>query len=90
MMTMHPYDHILRFRFESAARPDIAHVVDLGAFGGFGECSCEDFCFRIRPALVRDGSKGLTRCKHLMQARSALVDQLIARVLESEPEELES
>lgn len=83
-MNIFPYDHVLRFRFESEKRPDVAHVVDLGAFDGFGECSCEDFVYRIRPALVRDGAASLTRCKHLQAAREHLVSQVIARIVESE------
>lgn len=83
-MSIFPYDHVLRFRFESEKRPDVAHVVDLGAFDGFGECSCEDFIYRIRPALTRDGSRGLTRCKHLQAARDHLVSQVIARIVEAE------
>jgi hypothetical protein len=27
-MTIYPHDHILRFRFESEARPDISQVID--------------------------------------------------------------
>lgn len=94
-MNLYPHDHILRYRFDSEARPDIAHVVDLGAFGGFGECSCEDFVFRIRPELcsnrhgntpsydVTDESK-LRRCKHLIAAREHLLNQVIARVCDGE------
>lgn len=91
-MTAIPHDHVLRFRFESENRPDIAHVVDLGEFGGFGECSCEDFCFRLRPVLVarRNADTGtyqtgdLKRCKHLQAAREVLVNQVIARISEGE------
>jgi predicted nucleic acid-binding Zn finger protein len=82
-MTMHPHDHVLRYRFDSEARPDIAHVVDLGAFDGFGECSCEDFVYRVMPGLLRNGSDGLKRCKHLLAAREALLDQVIRRIAES-------
>lgn len=87
-MTIHPYDHILRYRFESDTRPDIAHVVDLGAFGGFGECSCEDFVYRLRPVLCRDGAEvaGLKRCKHLLAAREHLLDQVVGRIVEGEAE----
>ncbi len=83
-MSIHPHDNILRFRFTSDTRPDIAHVVDLGGFGGFGECSCEDFQYRILPVLVRlePGTRpdGLKRCKHILAAREHLADQVIARV----------
>lgn len=83
-MTMHPHDHVLRYRFESEARPDIAHIVDLGEFNGFGECSCEDFQYRVLPVLVRQ-STGETpkRCKHLLAAREDLLNKLISRISES-------
>lgn len=88
-MSIHPHDHVLRFRFESEARPDIAHVVDLGAFGGFGECSCEDFVYRLRPALCgsQAPTDSLRRCKHLIAAREHLLDQVIARISAGERED---
>lgn len=84
-MHPHPHDHILRYRFDSEARPDIAHVVDLGAFEGFGECSCEDFQYRVLPVLVRypTGEPMPKRCKHLIAAREALLDQVIRRISDS-------
>jgi hypothetical protein len=84
MMAIHHHDHVLRFRFESTTRPEIAHVVDLGAFEGFGECSCEDFQYRLLPKLLRKECDGLVRCKHLLAARAHLADQVISRILESE------
>lgn len=84
MMLIHPHDHVLRFRFESSTRPEIAHVVDLGAFEGFGECSCEDFQYRTLAKLLRSEREGLTRCKHLLAARAHLADQVISRIIESE------
>ena len=78
-MTLHPHDHVLRFRFTSDTRADIAHVVDLGEFNGFGECSCEDFTFRLLPALVR-GETPATRCKHILAAREHLLNQVISRI----------
>jgi hypothetical protein len=83
-MKIFPYDHVLRFRFESEGRPDIAHVCDLAAFDGFGECSCEDFIYRLRPVLCRDGAVGLKRCKHLLVAREHLLDQVVSRIVEGE------
>jgi hypothetical protein len=93
-MKIFPHDHILRFRFESETRKDISHVVDLGGCAGYGECSCEDFCYRVRPALaaIKDGTftsraaeaAAIKRCKHLMAAREHLLDLVIARVSEGE------
>lgn len=93
-MNLFPHDHVLRFRFESVTRPDIAHVVDLGGFDGFGECSCEDFTYRLLPALLRNRNPrtalehvtdetALKRCKHLLAAREHLLDQVIRRISES-------
>jgi hypothetical protein len=93
-MMMHPHDHILRFRFESVLRPEIAHVVDLGSFDGFGECSCEDFSYRALPVLLRNRNPRtpedlitdettLNRCKHLLAAREDLLNQVIRRISES-------
>ena len=93
-MIMHPHDHILRFRFESVLRPEIAHVVDLGGFDGFGECSCEDFTYRALPVLVRNrlphtplsavtDETVVKRCKHILAAREALLDQVIRRISDS-------
>lgn len=80
-MSIHPHDHILRYRFTSDTRADIAHVVDLGEFEGFGECSCEDFQYRILPSLVRNVDPStLKRCKHLLAAREHLADQVISRI----------
>ena len=85
MMRIHTHDHVLRFRFESDTRKEIAHVVDLAAFEGFGECSCEDFQYRVMPAIVRDGiGYAGRRCKHLLAAREHLAQQVIDRIRESE------
>lgn len=82
MMKISAHDHVLRFRFESDTRKEIAHVVDLAGFGGFGECSCEDFQYRILPLLHR--GEAANRCKHLVAAREHLAAQVIARIMESE------
>jgi nitric oxide reductase large subunit len=95
-MIMHAHDHVLRYRFESEQRPEIAHVVDLGSFDGFGECSCEDFTYRVLPTLVKNRNRNryssldevkdetvLKRCKHLVAAREALLDQVIRRISDS-------
>lgn len=79
-MNVRRHDHPLRFLVTSENRPDIDHLVDLGEFGGFGECSCEDFEFRILPVIAEKGTSGLTRCKHLIAARSTLADIVIAKL----------
>lgn len=82
-MKVTPHDHVLRFRVVSETRGEIEHVVDLGEFNGFGECSCEDYQFRILPAIKESGTSGLTRCKHLTAARLHLADEVIGRILEN-------
>jgi len=82
-MKIHSHDHVLRFRFESDTRPEIAHVVDLASFGGFGECSCEDYQYRILPVVMKGGT-GMARCKHLVAAREHLASMIISRIIESE------
>jgi len=81
-MIIEQYDHILRFRFTSQNRPEISHIVDLGEFDGFGECSCEDFQYRIAPALTK-GERPAARCKHLIAAREHLLNLVINRVSNS-------
>ena len=82
-MKVEPHDHVLRFRVSSETRGAIEHVVDLGEFDGFGECSCEDYQFRILPIIQAQGTAGLTRCKHLTAARLHLADLVIRRILEN-------
>lgn len=76
----HP-DSILRWIVTSRTRPEIEHLVELDAFGGNGRCSCEHFEFRIAPDL-RDGRRrqGATRCSHLLVARAAFTDAMIAGI----------
>lgn len=79
-LSVQPYDHPLRFKVQSKARHDIVHVVDLGAFNGNGECSCEHFQFRLLPKLQEQPGKKTWRCKHIEAARSALVDEVIKKL----------
>lgn len=78
-LTAYPHDNVLRWRVTSNSRPDIEHVVDLGAWHGNGACSCEHFEFRLAP-LLRDGIGGggkATRCGHIMVAREAFANHMI-------------
>lgn len=88
-MPVIPHDHVLRFRVQSDARPEIEHVVDLGSFDGFGRCSCENFEFRLMPELM-EGRTPPARCKHLIQARDHLVDEVIARIIAQDPSTYET
>ncbi len=76
----HP-DGALRWIVTSRSRPDIEHLVDLDGFGGIGRCSCEHFEFRIAPDL-RDGRRiGAHRCSHILTARNAFTDAMIATLI---------
>lgn len=72
------HDTILRWRVTSDSRPDIQHVVDLGANGGIGACSCEHFQFRLQPK-INDGNRCVTstRCVHILVARGAFTDTMV-------------
>lgn len=77
----------LRFLVPSDTPNGDPYVVDLGTWGGFGECSCPHFRFRSL-GLVRGGdtSEGL-RCKHIRRARESFADSMIARILAVVPRE---
>jgi hypothetical protein len=53
-------------------------MVDLFAFGGDGQCACEDWTIRIHPH--RDAGTEPPRrfCKHIAEAREAFTDEIIA------------
>jgi hypothetical protein len=70
----------LRFEVPSDSEP-LDYVVDLGSWGGFGECGCPDHQIRNLP-LIREGDRDpRLRCKHLRRARESFADSMIARIL---------
>jgi len=76
----------LGFKVPSDSRP-IEFVVDLGSWGGLGECSCETYQIRNLP-LVREGDRDpRLRCKHIRRARESFADSMIARILNVIPRE---
>jgi hypothetical protein len=63
---------------------EISHMVDMTSFSGSGECSCEDFEFRIRPAMIRsliDENTPRARCKHIRKVREILADLTISAAM---------
>lgn len=72
-----PAGDSMRWIVTSASRPEIEHLVQLDAFGGIGECSCEHFQFRIAPDLREGRRAGATRCTHITVAREAYTDAMI-------------
>tara|TARA_R110000796_G_C14571530_1_gene435799 strand:- start:35770 stop:36267 length:498 start_codon:yes stop_codon:yes gene_type:complete len=76
------HDNVLRWRVHSRTRPDVEHIVDISANNGIGECSCEHFQFKLRPAIEQGlASNGMSvRCAHIMAARHAFADDMIGRL----------
>lgn len=72
-----PFDLPFRWTVASDTRAGEVHMVDVSAFLGFGECSCEHFQYRLLP-MVKDGRQALQpRCKHIIAAREAFADLMI-------------
>lgn len=72
-------DSPLRWSVASCSR-EMWHVVDLAENNGYGGCGCEDWEFRIQPALDRGNNPG-RRCKHLLAARDALCDLVVDKLI---------
>lgn len=65
-----PTGDSLCYEVESASRPGQTHRVDLSAWSGHGECSCERWTLHYGP-LVRNGHVALsinTACPHIAAA----------------------
>ena len=61
------------------------YLVDLGAYGGNGECCCKHFLCRLAPELKAGRRPGpATRCKHIKAARECLLNHYIREHLESQ------
>lgn len=73
--TIEPFDNLARFHVSSDSRPDIKHVVDVTSSNGLGECSCENFQFRIKKQ--RKAGNIESRCNHLEAARFAALQVYI-------------
>jgi hypothetical protein len=65
---------VLRVLVKSRSRPKVLHLVDVET----SECSCENWVFRIGPALAR-GEKARP-CWHLNEARNFVLDRLLAQI----------
>ncbi len=70
-----PYDAPATWHVKSGSRGDVWHLVDVLAWTGFGECSCEHYHFHIRPELA--AGRCAKRCKHIDAAREAFTDFMI-------------
>lgn len=76
-------DGPLMWRVTSASRHGIEHLVDLGSWNGFGACSCEAFQFN-QAAKLRHGEHPGSRCKHILRAREAFTDTMVASLASRE------
>lgn len=72
-LTVEPYEPPFRYWVRSGSKRDVKHLVDLEEFGGNGQCSCEQFRFRLQPRLAEETA----RCKHILAARERFTDDCI-------------
>lgn len=70
----------LRFRVDSDRRGIAPYFVDLEANDFVGQCDCPNFRMRMQPK-VDEGE--IARCKHVLRARSFLLDTLIKAIAEA-------
>lgn len=57
------------------------YLVDLAAYGGNGECGCQNFEFRLKPYLERGAQPSETlECKHIREAARAFRFEMIAAI----------
>jgi hypothetical protein len=86
--TVKVWDHEwpFRFRVESWSDKQRVHLVDISAYRGNGECSCENFSCRLAPELKLGRAPGpATRCRHIRAARSHFTDKAIRFLGETNP-----
>jgi hypothetical protein len=63
------------------------HQVNLGAHRGNGDCDCEHFVYRLRDAAEHaPAASDETRCRHIREAREFLLDELIRRLSQPQPQ----
>ena len=67
-----------RFHVASESEPAYPHLVDLEAFDGVGQCSCEDFVYRKQSRLERGERGAEYRCGHILAAREFLIDKQLS------------
>jgi hypothetical protein len=78
------FDNVLRYHVTSRSRTGVEHVVDLELYDGNGACSCENFTYRLEPALKAGAKPGDSwRCRHIREARARLTDDIVRQAAES-------
>lgn len=71
----------LRYWVASSTRSSVQHVVDLSAYHGNGECSCERFIFQCRPKLRAEMPSQRTECSHIREAKACFAYAVIRRTV---------
>ncbi len=89
-MKPRPYDSLTRFLVDSESKPDEVHLVDLTGYGLIGECSCQHFTLKIKPALDQADSVTFDdpdkhRCKHIKLVREFVLNHVIGAYEEISP-----
>lgn len=70
-----PFDYPTRWLELSSSENGSSYLVDLGAYGGNGSCTCKAFQFNCEPR-VRRGE--VSRCRHIESARRRFTDWAVA------------
>jgi hypothetical protein len=77
------FDHPMRFWVPSQTRAGLDHLVDLTAFRGAGNCTCEHFTYRCAPELRKGMKPGpLLRCNHIELARDFVLSEMVGKIME--------
>lgn len=74
---------LFRFYVESRTRKwiEFRHLVDLEAYNGAGQCSCEHYQFSCEPKLARGRAPSpALRCAHIRAARAYFRSTLLRRM----------
>lgn len=81
-----PGSDLARPQVRSESRHETWHQVDLIAYRGNGACECEDFEFHHRRDLEQGAAPGPEhRCKHIDEARAALLEHAIRQLSKTLP-----
>lgn len=85
-LTVTLFEWPFRFWVDSTSRVGLRHLVDVGAYGGNGECSCEIFTMSMARELKMGRAPGTdTRCKHIRCARVLYADLCIREHKRTDP-----
>lgn len=91
-MSARPGGAPLCFYVDSSRPGHEPHQVNLGAHHGNGSCNCEHFLYRLAepaehtPPRDRERDPDSLRCRHILEARRFLLDDLIKRLSQPQPQ----